>query len=57
MINLFDIFLRKNIYINIELYRVNNILNQHWNWMENNKGGKIVVKQVNLKDFYGLNIK
>ena len=53
MPSLFDI-LRKNI--NIELYQANKILNQHWEWMKDNKDGKIVVKQVNLKDFYGLNI-
>ena len=57
MINLFDIFIRKNININIELCRVNNILNQHWDWMNYNKGKKIVIKQINLKDFYGVNNK
>ena len=56
MLNLFDI-LRKNI--NIELYQANKILNQHWEWMKENKGkdNKIIIKDINLKDFYGLNIK
>ena len=40
-----------------ELYRANNILLNHWNWMNYNKGKKIVIKQINLKDFYGVNNK
>ena len=54
MLNLFDIF-KKNI--NIELYLANKILFNHWRWMEENKDNKIIVKEINLKDFYGLNIK
>ena len=48
--------LRRNI--NIELYQANKILNQHWEWMKDNEGkdNKIVIKDINLKDFYGLNI-
>ena len=56
MINFIEKIMRQNIrgYTIIE---ANKILDNHWVWVENNKGTnkKIIVKEINLKDFYGLN--
>lgn len=46
--------MRQNIRGN-KLYNSNVILNNHWKWMDENKNKKIVIKEINLKDFYGIN--
>ena len=46
--------MRQNILGN-KLYKSNVILNNHWKWMAENKNKKIVIKEINLKDFYGIN--
>ena len=48
--------LRQNIRGN-ELYKANRLLNSHWEWMKDNKNKKIVIKEINLINFYGVNKK
>jgi hypothetical protein len=38
-----------------ELYKANRLLNNHWNWMKDNKDKKIIIKEINLINFYGVN--
>ena len=33
----------------------NKILDNHWEWIDNNVDKKIIVKEINLKDFFGVN--
>ena len=58
MINFIEKIMRQNI-SGYTIITANKILNNHWEWMENNKdtnnNKKIIVKEINLKDFYGLN--
>jgi len=54
MINFIEKIMRQNIR-GYTIITANKILDNHWEWMENNKVKKIIVKEINLKDFYGLN--
>ena len=56
MINLIEKIMRQNIR-GYTIITANKILDNHWEWMENNKDNnkKIIVKEINLKDFYGVN--
>ena len=45
--------MKQNI-IGNELYKANIILNNHWNWMKDNKDKKIIIKEINLINFYGI---
>ena len=46
--------MRQNIHGN-ELYKANRLLNNHWGWMKDNKDKKIIIKEINLINFYGIN--
>ena len=54
MINFIERIMRKNIR-GYTIITANKILDNHWEWMENNIDKTIIVKEINLKDFYGLN--
>ena len=48
--------MRKNIR-GYTIITANKILDNHWEWKDNNvdSNKKIIIKEINLKDFYGLN--
>jgi hypothetical protein len=56
MINFIEKIMRQNIR-GYTIIGANKILDNHWEWMKNNvdTNKKIIVKEINLKDFYGLN--
>ena len=56
MINFIERLMKQNI-CDYTIITANKILDNHWEWMENNvdSNKKIVVKEINLKDFYGVN--
>ena len=56
MINFIERIMRQSIR-GYTVIGANKILDNHWEWMENNKNTnkKIIVKEINLKDFYGIN--
>ena len=54
MINFIERIMRQSIR-GYTVIGANKILDNHWEWMNNNKDKKIIVKEINLKDFYGVN--
>ena len=52
-------FIERIMKQNIRGYTIitaNKILDNHWKWMDVQSGNKkIIVKEINLKDFYGVN--